>query len=104
MAAKSHKPKPETCTGVPGLVYRQIEMCKNNPDAILCVGEGVRRGIYECQSQFRYERWNCSTIQSDSVFGPVLAQCEYDTKSPILIIIIYHIPLEETLIYLYRQI
>lgn len=64
----------ETCLGVPGLVFKQIEMCKNNPDAIWCVGEGVRLGINECQMQFRNERWNCTTaVKNQSrpdVFGP----------------------------------
>ena len=62
----------DTCGLVPGLVYEQVELCRNSPDTITCVGEGVRRGIYECQSQFKFERWNCTTIPNQSVFGPVL--------------------------------
>ena len=62
----------DTCGLVPGLVYEQVELCRNSPDTITCVGEGVRRGIYECQSQFKFERWNCTTTPNQSVFGPVL--------------------------------
>ncbi len=62
----------DSCGLVPGLVYEQVELCRNSPDTIACVGEGVRRGIYECQSQFQFERWNCTTTPNQSVFGPVL--------------------------------
>lgn len=36
------------------------------------VGRGARAGIAECQWQFRYRRWNCSTVEDSTVFGPVL--------------------------------
>jgi len=68
----AQQPK-ETCLGVPGLVLQQIEICKNNPNAIWCVGEGVRLGIKECKQQFKHERWNCTTLpNNEEVFGPVI--------------------------------
>ncbi|KAL8565588.1 hypothetical protein ACOMHN_067537 [Nucella lapillus] len=60
-----------TCNNVPGLVLAQQEVCRKNPESLLCVIEGARRGIYECQQQFKFERWNCTT-NAHKVFGPVL--------------------------------
>ena len=71
----------DTCGMVPGLVYEQVELCRNSPDTITCVGEGVRRGIYECQSQFKFERWNCTTTPNQSVFGPVLNNGKYSVNT-----------------------
>lgn len=62
----------DTCTEVPGLVIQQVEVCKNNPESLLCISEGARRGILECQYQFRNERWNCTTSSNYTVFGDVL--------------------------------
>uniref|UniRef100_T1IT71 Protein Wnt n=1 Tax=Strigamia maritima TaxID=126957 RepID=T1IT71_STRMM len=57
------------CTTVPGLVTQQLHVCESNPHIISAVSEGARRGIYECQYQFRHERWNCTTIDEENVFG-----------------------------------
>ena len=72
------------CGNLPGLVAHQIEVCQQFPDTIKSVSEGARRGIRECQYQFRYERWNCTTRDADySVFGQML------TRGMILIISLY---------------
>lgn len=64
---------PETvCSEVPGLVLAQQEVCQKNPESLFCISEGARRGILECQQQFKYERWNCTTSTNQKVFGPVL--------------------------------
>ncbi|XP_041347843.1 protein Wnt-16-like [Gigantopelta aegis] len=68
-----------TCNEVPGLVIQQLEVCKNNPESLLCVSEGARRGIIECQAQFKYERWNCTTDSNHTVFGPVLKRGTKET-------------------------
>ncbi|CAG7729627.1 unnamed protein product [Allacma fusca] len=61
------------CSNLPGLVAHQVEVCQQFPDTIKSVSEGARRGIRECQYQFRHERWNCSTREDDySVFGQML--------------------------------
>lgn len=62
----------DTCSEVPGLVHEQLQVCKDNPQSLLCISEGAKRGILECQDQFRFERWNCSTQRNFTVFGPVI--------------------------------
>jgi hypothetical protein len=63
------------CGTLPGLVAQQVDVCQNYPDTIQAVSDGARRGIRECQFQFRHERWNCSTRDDDySVFGYTLTR------------------------------
>ncbi|XP_064088505.1 protein Wnt-16-like isoform X2 [Macrobrachium nipponense] len=49
------------CQHLPGLVQQQVAVCQSNPDTIKSVSAGARRGINECQNQFKNERWNCTT-------------------------------------------
>lgn len=63
----------DKCSQLP-LVNQQQQLCISNPNSILCISSGARRGIFECQYQFRYERWNCTTTSNTSVFGPVLSK------------------------------
>lgn len=72
------------CSALPGLVAQQIEVCQHYPDTIKAVSEGAKRGIRECQYQFRHERWNCTTRDDDySVFGYTLqrGRCSWETFS-----------------------
>lgn len=64
------------CGSLPGhLVRHQLEVCVSNPTAIFSIADGARRGINQCQYQFRHERWNCSIIDNDqTVFGYILQQ------------------------------
>ncbi|CAL1527163.1 unnamed protein product [Lymnaea stagnalis] len=71
--------RDDTCSEVPGLVQQQLQVCKDNPQSLLCISEGARRGILECQSQFRFERWNCTTQRNYTVFGPVLRKGTRET-------------------------
>ncbi|ESO91227.1 hypothetical protein LOTGIDRAFT_105620, partial [Lottia gigantea] len=59
---------------IPGLVIQQKEVCQKNPESVYCIGEGARRGILECQKQFKFERWNCTLIGNNTVFGHVLSK------------------------------
>lgn len=60
------------CSSVPGLVTQQQKVCQAHPAVIRAVSSGARRGIQECQSQFRHDRWNCTVEGGDSVFGYTL--------------------------------
>ena len=60
------------CTHLKGLSPKQTRLCERFSDHMLSVGRGAQLGIGECQWQFRFRRWNCSTVDDSSVFGPVL--------------------------------
>ncbi|XP_043218569.1 protein Wnt-5b-like [Amphibalanus amphitrite] len=60
------------CARIPGLSPGQRRLCQLRQDHMSSVGRGARAGIAECQHQFRTSRWNCSTVDDPSVFGPVL--------------------------------
>ena len=69
------KPEPEAsavCNQYPQLVTEQQQVCAKNPKSLLCVKEGAKRAIYECQHQFKTERWNCTLSANYSVFGHFL--------------------------------
>ncbi|XP_066995043.2 protein Wnt-16 [Anabrus simplex] len=58
------------CSSLPGLNEQQVAVCIQHPDNIRSVSDGARRGIQECQYQFRNERWNCTTRDhEEDVFG-----------------------------------
>ncbi|XP_015911327.1 protein Wnt-7b-like isoform X1 [Parasteatoda tepidariorum] len=62
----------DICNKIPGLTMPQRIFCQTRPDIVVAIGEGTRLGVAECQRQFRYHRWNCSTIGSNQVFGHVI--------------------------------
>lgn len=62
----------ENCDVIPGLVNRQIAICKRNLEVMDSVSQGAHISILECQKQFHNRRWNCSTVDPFTVFGPVL--------------------------------
>jgi len=61
------------CKRIKGLSSGQEKLCLLYTDHMLHVGRGARSGIGECQYQFRNRRWNCSTVDDSTVFGPVLS-------------------------------
>lgn len=60
------------CVALKGLSPGQIRICQLYYDHMPSVGRGAQLGIRECQYQFRNRRWNCSTVNDESVFGPVM--------------------------------
>ena len=75
------------CLRIGGLSPRQTKFCQLYPDHMPSVGRGARTAIAECQWQFRHRRWNCSTVDDNSVFGRVIdsgmrAQCLLSKNFP----------------------
>jgi hypothetical protein len=64
------------CEIIPHLNKRQKKICNKNSDLVEIVGKGIKEyGISECQFQFRYQKWNCSTFVNDSsLFGKLLVR------------------------------
>lgn len=65
------------CVALKGLSPGQIRICQLYYDHMPSVGRGAQLGIRECQYQFRNRRWNCSTVNDESVFGPVMELGKY---------------------------
>jgi len=61
------------CFQLEGLSVGQRRICQLYPDHMVGVGRGVGMGIAECQYQLHGRRWNCSTTNDSSVFGPILS-------------------------------
>ncbi|KAG7256958.1 hypothetical protein CRUP_008402 [Coryphaenoides rupestris] len=54
------------------LAGKQAELCQTQPEIVSEVAKGARLGVRECQYQFRYRRWNCTS--HNKYFGKVLQQ------------------------------
>lgn len=54
------------CNGVPGLTKEQRELCHRNPDVTVAAVKGLQMAISECQHQFMWHRWNCSSLTPSS--------------------------------------
>ncbi|XP_068442828.1 protein Wnt-16 [Clinocottus analis] len=71
-------PEQQDCASLP-LSLKQTELCQKKPFLLAGVRVGARLAIAECQSQFRHERWNCSTSEDPSVFGHELTSGTKET-------------------------
>lgn len=72
----------QPCSKLLGLSKGQQQLCQLYKDHIPHIGRGAREGIAECQHQFRNRRWNCTTFDDDSVFGPILKSGESHSPHP----------------------
>ena len=61
------------CQQITGLSNGQQKLCMLYTDHMMHVGRGARQGISECQFQFKDKKWNCSTVDDSTVFGPILS-------------------------------
>ncbi len=65
------------CDQIPALERIQRSYCHRFPSVMKSISDGVKIGIKECQQQFKYHRWNCSTNERDiSLFGKQVLTCE----------------------------
>ncbi|XP_002036058.2 protein Wnt-7b isoform X3 [Drosophila sechellia] len=55
-----------TCRSVPGLTKDQVELCYKASDVTAAALEGLDMAIRECQIQFQWHRWNCSSLSTKS--------------------------------------
>uniref|UniRef100_A0A8C5MUI6 Protein Wnt n=1 Tax=Leptobrachium leishanense TaxID=445787 RepID=A0A8C5MUI6_9ANUR len=60
------------CSQLTGLSPGQRKLCQLYQDHMVYIAEGAKTGIKECQYQFKQRRWNCSTVDNNSVFGRVM--------------------------------
>ncbi|XP_076578268.1 protein Wnt-16 [Chaetodon auriga] len=66
--ASAGLPEKLGCANLP-LSHRQRDLCRRKPHLLPSIQDGARLAIAECHSQFRHERWNCSTRDEPQVFG-----------------------------------
>ncbi|XP_058452542.1 protein Wnt-10a [Malaya genurostris] len=55
-----------TCRTVPGLTREQLELCYRASDVTAAAIEGLELAVRECQHQFQWHRWNCSSLSTKS--------------------------------------
>ncbi|CAI4231914.1 unnamed protein product [Auanema sp. JU1783] len=53
----------DLCNRLVGLNPIQKTTCQQYPFSMPFVARGIREALYECQQQFKYERWNCSDLR-----------------------------------------
>ncbi|TKS90348.1 EGF-like and X-link domain-containing adhesion molecule 2 Fasciclin [Collichthys lucidus] len=55
--------------GLTDVLLDRRDLCRKKLFLLPSIQDGARLAITECQSQFRHERWNCSTRDQPTVFG-----------------------------------
>ena len=60
------------CEQMHTLSRNQKALCLKYSTHMQYVSKGAQDGIEECKYQFRNQRWNCSTVEDNSVFGRVV--------------------------------
>ncbi|XP_019892373.1 protein Wnt-5 [Musca domestica] len=62
---------PDNCYLVDGMSYGQKKQCVLHTSVMPAISRGARATIQECQFQFKNRRWNCTTTEDNTVFGPM---------------------------------
>lgn len=60
------------CKNFKGLTQGQTKLCELYTDHVTAISKGARIAIMECQWQFRFNQWNCSTISNSTVYGSII--------------------------------
>ncbi|XP_050195209.1 LOW QUALITY PROTEIN: protein Wnt-6 [Myiozetetes cayanensis] len=60
------------CRKTKRLAGKQAELCQLEPEIVQEVAKGTKLGVRECQYQFRFRRWNCTS--HSKYFGKILQQ------------------------------
>ncbi|XP_051564808.1 protein Wnt-6-like isoform X2 [Myxocyprinus asiaticus] len=60
------------CRKTKRLAGKQAELCQTQPEIVNEVAKGAKLGVRECQYQFRFRRWNCTS--QNKHFGKILQQ------------------------------
>lgn len=50
------------CRSIPGLTRDQLDLCQRASDVTALAIGGLDMAVAECQHQFRWHRWNCSSL------------------------------------------
>ena len=63
-----------SCGQLAGLSTGQMRFCLMYSDHMVSVSLGAKLAIAECQSQFAWKRWNCSTLigSNKTLLGPTI--------------------------------
>lgn len=72
------------CRKTKRLAGKQAELCQLEPEIVQEVAKGTKLGVRECQYQFRFRRWNCTS--HSKYFGKILQQGKASTHSA------FHLP------------
>lgn len=79
------------CRFIPGLTRRQVRYCQKYPWIMHSIEKGLQSARDQCQKQFSNYgkiRWNCSTVNSASVFKPIMQAGEPSVSTMVFLVLL----------------